>query len=66
MSMAVEELSLSHLMEQIMLHVVLCIGQGVEHVFAVASIICYDGWCIHGDGAVMLLSHDLDRCGNMM
>ena len=40
--MAVEELSLSHLMEQVMLHVVLCVGKGVEHVFAAAYITCYD------------------------
>lgn len=59
MSMAVEELSLLHLMKQVMLHVMLCVGRGVEHVFAAAYITCYDGWYIHGDGAVMLLSHDI-------
>ena len=38
MPVVVEDLSLSHLMEHIMLHIVLCVGKGIEHVFAVAYI----------------------------
>ena len=55
MSMAVEELSLLHLMEQVMLHIVLCAGKGIDNVLAVAYMTCFDGWCIYGDGVVMLL-----------
>ena len=46
--MAVEKISFLHLLEQIKLHVVLCVGKGVEHVFAVVYIKCNDGWYIHG------------------
>ena len=66
MSMAVEKLSLLHLMVQISLHVVLCVGRGVEHVFAGAYTKCYDGWYIHGYGMVMVLPHGISRCGSML
>ena len=66
MSMAVEKLSLLHLMEQIKWHVGLCVGKGVEHVFAVAYTKCYDGWYIHGYGVVMVLPHGISRCDSML
>jgi hypothetical protein len=64
--MAVEKLSLLHLLEQIKLHVVLCVGKRVEHVLAVAYIKCNDGWYIHGYGVVMVFPHDISRCGSML